>query len=112
LEKTSVKEASNRAKIAQLQQELDASTMVVNSLNKQVSDRGLEYETRKAQDFQQILYEMLYSEVEYHAKGKLNYRRNKTNSLALEILTQVTSDICSGDLNEDLEKIQSAYKTS
>ena len=69
LEKVTTKESGNRSKIGQIQQELDLMTQNIAQLSQSVSTHGEEFQMKKIDDLRGLLNELLYSEMEFHARG-------------------------------------------
>lgn len=73
--------------------ELNNAAKDLGHVSAAFADHVESFHTKKTSDIQSALYEMIYSEMEYHAKS-------------MEILSGLQSSICSLELEADVSEIR------
>lgn len=70
LDKVTIKNAGDRMKISQSQMQLAHAAQDVSHVNNALADNIERFQSKKIDDVKSILYEIIYSEIQYHAKGE------------------------------------------
>ncbi|KAI3637047.1 hypothetical protein MIR68_004753 [Amoeboaphelidium protococcarum] len=92
LEKTAINDTLNRQKISKTFLEIETASQNLVHMNHALTDNVAKFHERKIADVKSILNEMIYSEMQYHAK-------------ALEVLTNLQGEIVALDFQSDLDDI-------
>jgi hypothetical protein len=93
LDKVTIKNAGDRLKISQSQLQLAHATQDVGHSNNALLENVEKFQAKKIDDVKSILYEIIYSELQYHAK-------------AIEILSNIQSTVFSMDLESDVYEVR------
>jgi hypothetical protein len=77
-------------------------------VNNALAENMERFQSKKIQDVKTILYELIYSEMQYHSKGmsSLIYLLSTVIFVALEVLSNVQSSIFAMDMETDIAEVR------
>jgi ArsR family metal-binding transcriptional regulator len=79
----------------------------LNHVSSALADSVEKFYTKKITDIQSILHEFIYSEIQFHAKGK-KFSLTK----ALEILSNIDSGMFSMNMESDIYEIKEKLRSA
>eukprot|EP00158_Paraphelidium_tribonemae_P001731 Partr_v1_DN24742_c0_g1_i3_m37294 putative family with sequence similarity 92, member A1 len=93
LDNATIKDSGNRAKITKSQLDLDNASTELSSVHTSFSANVERFQSKKTNDMRTVLFELIYSEMQYHSKS-------------LEILSNLQNGIFAMDLDGDVAEVR------